>query len=126
MNNSRQFLVTILLFCCIVIAPGCVKDPVVPPPDISYKGGLAFRTTNANGNPIQGVTISISLSQEELHNGIYLGTKYSDRYGRADFGLVNAGTYYYRADILIDDISFHLEGVVLVKAGVDITQELEI
>lgn len=125
MINARKVLVSLFVILCISVLHGCFKDPVIPPPDVSYKGGLAFKAINNRGNPIQGVTISIALSQEELHNGIYLGTRYTDADGRADFGLVNAGTYYYRADILIDDISFHLEGVVLVKAEVKTTQELE-
>lgn len=114
------------ILCLMAIVTGCVKDPIIPPVEESHTGGLAFRVMNDHGIPIQGVTISISLSQENLRDGIYIATEYTDSNGKADFGLLNEGIYHYRADFINNDISFHVEGVVEVKPDVNITQEVQL
>lgn len=113
-----------ILFLMAVIS-SCVRDPVIPPPDVTYRGGLAFLVEDDLHNPVQGVTISISLSQEDLRNQVYLATEYSDTAGIADFGERNAGFYWYRAVLIDDDITFHLEGVVEVEAGKNVTLKLD-
>jgi 5-hydroxyisourate hydrolase-like protein (transthyretin family) len=109
---------------------GCKKDDDInqtgqsTSPNLNIRGGLAFRVVDGSSNPMAGVTISLALSQTELNNGTYLSTKITDANGRADFGLLNSGNYYYRADVTINSVAYHGEGVVQVQAGENLTQEL--
>jgi len=93
-------------------------------PNLSDRGGLAFHVINSSGQDIQGATISIALTQYDLATGRYLGTRVTNDHGRADFGLLNPGNYYYKADYTVGDNVFHGEGVVQVQSGQNLTQEL--
>lgn len=93
-------------------------------PNLSNRGGLAFHVIDGSGNNIQGVTVSIALTQYDLSTGTYLGTRITDANGRGDFGLMNSGNYYYKADYSINNVAFHGEGVVQVQSGENLTQEL--
>lgn len=93
-------------------------------PNLSYRGGLAFHVVNGSEQPIQGVTLSIALTQSELNSGTYLQTKVTDADGKVDFGLLNQDNYYYRADVTINNIPYHGEGVVQVQGGENLLQEL--
>lgn len=120
----------VIVLCSAAMITGCAKDDAInetgqsTSPNLSLRGGLAFKVVDGNHTPIQGVTVSIALTQTDLSNGVYLYTKITDSAGKADFGLLNAGNYYYRADITINDVAYHGEGVVQVQAGENLTQEL--
>jgi hypothetical protein len=120
----------LILLCSVVMINGCKKDDDInqtgqsTSPNLNIRGGLAFRVVDGSSNPMAGVTISLALSQTELNNGTYLSTKITDANGRADFGLLNSGNYYYRADVTINSVAYHGEGVVQVQAGENLTQEL--
>jgi hypothetical protein len=118
-----------LIICSIALMTSCRKDDITESgstttPTVSFRGGLAFKVKDSNGNPISGTTLSIALSQSELNSGTYLATRTTGSDGRADFGMLNAGNYYYRADVTINNIPYHGEGVVQVQASENLEQEL--
>jgi hypothetical protein len=123
------------LFACVLVLysmatlQSCQKNDIdqsgaSTSPNLSFRGGLAFHVINTSGADIQGVTISIALSQDELNTGTYLATRITDANGKADFGLLNQDNYYYRADITINNIPYHGEGVLQVQGGENLLQEL--
>jgi len=124
-----KLITCVIVLCSMATLNGCRKDDInetgtSTSPNLSDRGGLAFHVVNAAGDDIQGVTISIALSQYDLSTGTYLSTKITDANGWADFGLLNAGNYYYKADYSVGNSVFHGEGVVQVQRGINITQEL--
>lgn len=125
-----KLLTWLILLCSAVMINGCKKDDDITQsgqstsPNLNIRGGLAFRVVDGSSNPMAGVTISLALSQTELNNGTYLYTKITDSNGRADFGLLNSGNYYYRADITINNVDYHGQGVIQVQAGENLTQQL--
>jgi len=124
-----KLITCVIVLCSMATLNGCRKDDInetgsSTSPNLSIKGGLAFHVINSSGQDIQGATISIALSQYDLNTGTYLATRITDDHGRADFGLLNQGNYYYKADYSVGDMSFHGEGVVQVQSGENLTQEL--
>lgn len=124
-----KMITCVIVLCSAAMLTSCKKDEINPSgqstsPNLSLRGGLIFKVIDEGGNPIQGVTLSIALSERDLANGTFLATKYTDVKGKADFGMLNAGNYYYQADITMREIHYHGEGVVQVQAGETLTQEL--
>lgn len=120
-----------LIICSIAVLGACKKDDITPSgqstsPNLSFRGGLAFHVTDGSGNPVQGATLAISLSQSELNSGTYLAQRSTGSDGRADFGLLNSGNYYYKVDVTINNVPFHGDGVVQVQGGENLTQELTV
>ena len=118
-----------MIICSVTLLNSCGKEDIDPSgqstsPNLSTRGGLAFKVVDGAGSPIEGVTLRIALSQTDMATGTYLATRYTDDNGRADFGLLNAGNYYYRADYTLNDVTYHGEGVVQVQSGENLTQEL--
>lgn len=118
-----------LILCSSVSLASCDKNDIdesgsTTSPNLSYRGGLAFHVINGSGQDIQGVTIAIALSQSELNNGTYLSSRITGSDGRVDFGLLNQGNYYYKADITINNVPYHGEGVIQVQGGQNLSQEL--
>jgi hypothetical protein len=128
MKLSRLFA-SVLVLCSLVTLSSCQKNDIdetgsSTSPNLSFRGGLAFHVVDGSGNDIQGVTISIALTQSELNSGTYLATRVTDGNGKVDFGLLNQDNYYYRADVTINNIPYHGEGVVQVQGGENLSQEL--
>lgn len=133
-ENSNVMKILKIITCIVVVCgmsalTGCKKEDInetgsTTTPNLSTRGGLAFHIVDGSGNNIQGVTINIALSQSDLASGTYLGSRITGSDGRADFGLLNSGNYYYKADVTINNVPFHGEGVVQVQAGENLTQEL--
>lgn len=124
-----RFFAFVIVLCSMATLNSCQKNDIdetgqSTSPNLNYRGGLAFHVVNGSSSNIQGVTISIALTQQELETGTYLSTKITDANGRADFGLLNQDNYYYRADITINNIPYHGEGVVQVQGGENLLQEL--
>jgi len=124
-----KIITCIIVLCSAAMLNSCKKDDINPSgqstaPNLSPRGGLIFKVVNESGDPIPGVTISIALSQRDLGFGTNQVTKYTDVKGKADFGMLNAGTYYYKADVSIRETHYHGEGVVQVESGETLTQEL--
>lgn len=124
-----RFFACVIVLCSMATLQGCQKNDIdesgsSTSPNLSFRGGLAFHVINGSGAPIQGVTLSIALTQEEVNNGTYLATRITDANGKVDFGLLNQDNYYYRADITINNVPYHGEGVVQVQGGENLTQEL--
>lgn len=124
-----RLITGVIVLCSMVTLTSCQKENIdesgsSTSPNLSFRGGLSFHVINGSGQDIQGVTLSIALTQSELNSGTYLATKVTDGSGKADFGLLNQDNYYYRADITINNIPYHGEGVVQVQGGENLLQEL--
>lgn len=124
-----RLITGIFVLCSMVTLTSCQKEDInetgsSTSPNLSYRGGLAFHVVNGAGQDIQGVTLSIALTQQELNTGTYLSTRVTDGSGKVDFGLLNQDNYYYRADITINNVPYHGEGVVQVQGGENLLQEL--
>jgi len=124
-----KMIMYVIVLCGMATLTSCQKDDITESgqstsPNLSFRGGLAFHVVDGAGNAISGTTISIALTQSELNTGTYLSTKVTGSDGRADFGLLNADNYYYRADVTINSVPYHGEGVVQVQGGENLTQEL--
>ncbi len=124
-----KFFACVLVLCSMATLQSCQKNDIdetgsSTSPNLSYRGGLAFHVVNGSNADIQGVTISVALTQQELNSGTYLATRITDANGKVDFGLLNQDNYYYRADITINNIPYHGEGVVQVQGGENLMQEL--
>lgn len=124
-----RLITCVIVLCSAVLMNGCQKDNIdetgtTTTPTVSLKGGLAFKVKDSGGNPIAGVTINIAVSRYDFDNHVYLATRITDQHGHADFGLLNEGNYYYTADVAIDNMHFHGEGVVQVQRSVSTVKEL--
>lgn len=124
-----RFFAFVLVLGSMATLQSCQKNDIdesgsSTSPNLSLRGGLAFHVINGSGDRIQGVTLSIALTQAESNNGTFLATRITDANGKVDFGLLNQDNYYYRADITINNIPYHGEGVVQVQGGENLTQEL--
>ncbi len=127
--KTFKFIIVGLMICSVAALTGCRKDDIQPTdqdtsPNFSTRGGLAFKVKNQGGNPVEGATVGIALSQGELITNNYLATRITNSSGMADFGLLNAGNYYYEVDVTINSVQYHGEGVVQVQAGENLVQEL--
>jgi len=127
--NIFRLITSAVVLCSMFTLTSCQKEDInetgsSTSPNLSYRGGLAFHVVNGSDQNIQGVTLSIALTQSELNSGTYLQTKVTDADGKVDFGLLNQDNYYYRADITINNIPYHGEGVVQVQGGENLMQEL--
>jgi hypothetical protein len=124
-----KILTCVIFLCSAAMLNSCQKDDINPSgsstsPNLSQRGGLLFKVTDEGGDPLKGVTLSIAESERDLASGKFLITRDTDLKGKADFGMLNAGEYYYHADIAIRDMHYHGEGMVRVQAGQNLTQEL--
>lgn len=89
---------------------------VLPPTPTT--GGLVVKVQlQGSTGFLSGVDVGLATSQENLDNGIYLLEKTTDASGKANFGQLNPGNYYYDAETTIGSDTYYGEGQIQIVAG---------
>ncbi len=127
MKTLKTVITTFIVFGAL-LCMSCKKENNIEPsgqstsPNLSTKGGLAFNVKNSAGSGVPNAKIDLAVSQQDLNSGTYLATKTTDANGKADFGKLNGGNYYYKVAVTVGTTPYHGEGVVQVQNGQDIEQ----
>lgn len=128
MKNFKLILASLLIGSVAIFGEGCKKDVDAvsqsSSPNLSTQGGIRFRVKDTAGNLVPNAKIGLAVSQTDLATNTYLASKNTDSNGIADLGRFNGGTYYYEVDVTIGGTAHHGDGVVQIRNGEDITQEL--
>jgi hypothetical protein len=91
---------------------GCKKDPILTTGGLTVKVKLAGST-----GFLTGVDVGLATSLQNLDNSIYLQDIQTDASGKADFGQLSPGNYYYDCFTIIGSDDYYGEGQVQIIAG---------
>jgi hypothetical protein len=122
-----RFFACVVVLCSMATLNSCQKDDInkmrtVSP--ISTKGTLEFRVVAGARQELPGVALSIAANEFDLHHGTYVATRVTDVKGRADFGLLNQGEYFYKAEAMYNGKRLYKEGIVQVQAGRELIRDV--
>lgn len=107
MKKRFLLLFTLLLLSGIVFSPGCKKTEATT-------GTISVYVLDFfSGFPMVNEKVYIATSYSNLQQGIYFATAWTDFNGRAFFGEITPGIYYY------DTYSWQDWGAVRAFAGID-------
>jgi hypothetical protein len=125
MRLAKTFLTFISAAFLLGLA-GCAEEEAPAPPPRTT-GGLVVRVrlTGSTGF-LTGVNVGLATSQSNLDRSVYLQDKVTDNTGKADFGQLNPGNYYYDAYHVIGTNEYYGEGQVQIVAGKDLDLTLQI
>jgi hypothetical protein len=93
--------------------------------NVAGKSYLKFLIKKGDGSTMKGVTISVSASKNDLDSARFLAIKITDINGKANFGKLEEGDYYYQLDVSTG-IPYHKEGIATIKAGKNEWQEISV
>ena len=111
----KTIFLSALLLGFVFTLGNCKKEE--SPPKAS-SGGLVIKVQMAGSTDyVAGAEVWIATSLENFDNGIYLTEKITNVSGKADFGQLNPGTYYYDVYYELGDTEYFTEGQVQVEAG---------
>jgi hypothetical protein len=97
---------------------GCKKDEPEP---AKTTGGLVVKVQlKGSTGFLTGVQVGLATSQINLDNSVYLQDKATDASGKADFGQLNPGNYYYDCETTIAGTLYYGEGQIQIVAGTDL------
>jgi hypothetical protein len=117
----------VLVLCSMATFNSCQKDDMDEPryaSPIKTKGGLLFHVVDGQRQEIEGVIMSIARSEFDLHHSTYIATRVTDIKGRADFGQLTKGDYFYSAEVIMDGRRYYREGVVHVQVEKDVIRDV--
>ncbi len=113
-----------ILLGLTVVFTGCKKDDPEPAPTT---GGLVVKVKLASSTGyLTGVNVGLATSQENLDKEVYLQDKITDANGKANFGQLNPGNYYFDCYHEIGNNEYYDEGQVQITAGTDLELTLEL
>jgi hypothetical protein len=92
MKKKLLFLITLILFCGIMVTPSCkTEDPTF--------GTLTITVFDpATGAVMPNLKINIAKSLAELQSGTFFRSSWTDSKGQVYFGDLAPAYYYYGAD----------------------------
>lgn len=84
-------------------------------------GGLVVKAQlSGSTGYLTNVDIGLATSKTNLDNSIYLQSKKTDASGKADFGQLNPGNYYYDCLTTVAGTEYYGEGQIQIVAGTDL------
>jgi hypothetical protein len=111
----KNFILSSLLLCFVFTFGSCKKEEAK---SNATTGGLVVKVQLAGSTGyLTGVDVGIATSLDNLDNGVYLNEKITNANGKADFGQLNPGNYYYDCYHIIGSDEYYGEGQVQVTAG---------
>lgn len=119
--KNKIIILAVLFLGLTTIFTACKKKEETPAAKTT--GGLIIKVKVRNSaNFVPDVDVYLATSEANLENEIYIQEKITDANGQANFGQLNAGTYYYYGE---NDESSG-DGLVQIQAGKDSDVTLEI
>ena len=114
MKNKISILV-LLLFGFTTFFTNCSKE------DAATTGGLVIKVQlDGSTGFLTGAASGLATSENNLSDGIYLQDIVTDADGKADFGQLNPGNYFYDAEKTVAGTYYYADGQVQVVAGTDL------
>ena len=115
--KSKIIIFSILILGLTVAFSGCKKDEPEPTPTPTTGGLIVKVNLEGSTGYLTDVSVGLATSQENLDNEVYLQEKVTDANGKADFGQLNPGNYYYDCYHVIGSDEYYGEGQVQIVAG---------
>jgi hypothetical protein len=103
----------------------CISITSLSPDHTTGKSRLKFLIKKGDGSAMKDVTIGVSATQNDLDSARFIAIKITDANGKADFGKLKEGDYYYQLDVPTG-IPYHKEGIATVKCGKNKWQEITV
>ena len=111
----KTIFLSALLLGFVFTLGNCKKEE--PKPDNST-GGLVIKVQLAGSNDfVEGAIVGIANSLDNFDNGVYLSEKMTNISGKADFGQLKPGTYYYDVYYELGFTEYYTEGQIQVESG---------
>ena len=113
--KNKTLLAFVLLFGITTLFTNCSKE------DAATTGGLVIKVQlDGSTGFLTGAMSGLATSENNLDDGIYLQDITTDADGKADFGQLNPGNYFYDAEKTVAGTNYYADGQVQVVAGTDL------
>jgi hypothetical protein len=122
--KSKIIVLAFLLLGLVVGFSGCQKDD--PEPAITTGGLVVKVKLDGSTGFLTGADVGLATSQANLDNSVYLQEKITDSSGKANFGQLNPGNYYYDCATTIAGVDYYGEGQIQIVAGTNLELTLTI
>lgn len=116
MNMKNKIMSLVLLFLRILKSfTRSKKDEVESVPTT---GGLVVKVKLPNSTGyVTGVDVGLSKSQKNLDKSVYLKEVRTDNGGKANFGQLYPGNYYYDCIARVSGVNYYGEGQIQITVG---------
>ena len=110
--KNKILLIFVFLFGITVLFTNCSKE------DPATTGGFIVKVKlDGSTGFLTNVLVGLATSEQNLNNSVYLQDLDTDADGKADFGQLNPGNYFYDCYHEVGSDDYYGEGQVQIIAG---------
>lgn len=124
MNHSSSIYAAFGLACTLMLCAGCRNNNDVTPANPNsqtivvadsseFTGSLEVRIVNTAGGSVANAVVQLYATYEDYANNIFLFTLVSNSSGFVNFGFVNFGNYYIKAELVGSNVLTNAPGTIV-------------